>query len=135
MIAAIVTLTVVSAGTVMLVKTIVLRQQQLVQRHWQLQAQLLAASAVERAELRRKADPRYAGETWEVTIPDASTRNGRAQIAIAPSGGTGSVRITVQADVPADPVHHARCTLRREFASSALQMPEQQRHSLTGIDR
>lgn len=114
MIAAIVTLTIIASGTGMLVKTIVLRHQQLVQRQWHLQSQLLAEAALARAEQRLASNAAYEGETWSVKFSDASLADGQATITVSRGDDQESGRISVTADVPADPVHHARTTLHKD---------------------
>lgn len=75
-----------------------------------LQAQWLAESALERAIVKRHADPTYAGETWKVPAADSSER-GVAEIKVQTEGGQATIEIT--ADFPDHPLHRARVELTR----------------------
>jgi Tfp pilus assembly protein PilX len=70
----------------------------------QLQAQWLADSALARAVARRTADASYAGETWQVELPQGSGQTGdvSATIQIVPAADQPTeVRVEVEAQFPA----------------------------------
>jgi Tfp pilus assembly protein PilX len=58
----------------------------------QVQTQWLADSAVARALVRRKLDPAYSGETWQVELPRSSGE---------PAAGLATIKIEPNADQPA----------------------------------
>jgi type II secretory pathway component PulK len=101
-----------AAGVILLsiVRLAAARRQAVQVETWRLQARWLSQSALERAEARLAADPRYAGETWSVPAealgrPDAAS----VRIAVAPADSRPKARrVRVEADYPDDPVHRVR---------------------------
>jgi hypothetical protein len=86
-----------------LVRTVVLRQQQLRVEQRHAQAIWLAESGVDRAVARSLADADYAGESWEVTLRDAGRdRAAKAEITVEPLADPPRRRIRVRAFWPAD---------------------------------
>lgn len=84
------------------------RQMRWRQRH--LQAVWLAESGLERAAVRLRQDPRYEGETWNLTAETTGQDfGGVVEIQIEPADGQGQRRVvTVIADYPTEPPHRAR---------------------------
>jgi len=94
-------------------RSAVVQQQRVRTRAWQLQARLLAESALERAAARLAADPKYAGETWSVPPEALDGRDGAAvQIQVEDLPRASSRRLVrVRADFPDQPdtrVRHTR---------------------------
>jgi type II secretory pathway component PulK len=77
---------------------------------WTTQANWLAESGVERAAAKLAADPKYAGETWNVPAAElGGEENGVVRIQVEDLTGEENRRtVKVEADFPDDPVHYAR---------------------------
>ena len=86
---------------VSLTRAAVNQQKRVRAQAWQLQARLLAESALERAAARLAADPKYAGETWVVP---AEALDGR-------SGATVSIEVQTLAEQP----HRRAVRARADF--------------------
>jgi type II secretory pathway pseudopilin PulG len=87
---------------------------------WQLQAQWLAESAMERAAAQLAADANYLGEQWAVSAEQlGGTDDGVATIRVENAPETPDARVIhVQADFPNDPVHRCRQTKQITIALS-----------------
>lgn len=108
LIIAMICLLLASALTVSLVQVAVLQREQVLRDEWQLQAEWLAESALDRAAARLVADPEYAGETWRPQLPGEAEPLGRVEIAVERGDEPGRVQVTAVADVPDDPDERAR---------------------------
>jgi len=77
---------------------------------WQVQADWLAASALERAAARLVADTDYRGETWNISAEELGGRDGgTVTIRVKAVPGKSDRRVVhVEADYPSDPQQHAR---------------------------
>jgi len=77
-----------------------------------LQAQWLAEAGIERAAARLAGDPGYAGETWTLSAKEIADRDGGVvRIHVTDANKNAKARLVrVEADYPADPVHHCRWT-------------------------
>jgi len=109
LIAALICVLLVSLMSTVLVKTALVQRDQLERDAWQVQADWLAQSALDRSLARLAADAGYTGESWTPTTTEGQTI-GRVRIEIVPAdGGDGSARLLrATADVPDDPVNRAR---------------------------
>src|SRR5919108_331003 len=65
-----------------LVRSAVMQHDQVLQEQWQIQAETLAASALDRAVVQLSSDPNYPGEAW-LPVSAAGAPIGRVLIAIA----------------------------------------------------
>ena len=94
-----------------LARSAVMQHDQVLQEQWQIQAESLAASALDRAAVQLATDANYSGETW-LPAPDDSTPIGRVLIEVIPSDPAqpGRTAIRVVADVPDAPQRRARVT-------------------------
>jgi Tfp pilus assembly protein PilX len=108
LIIALICLVLVSALTATLVQIVILQRSQVERDEWQLQAEWLAESGVDRAAARLAADGAYTGEEWLPQPPGAPAPLGRVRIAIDRSSGTNEPHVTVVADVPHDADERAR---------------------------
>jgi len=101
-------LTVVSAMTICWAKTAVMEHRALRTQQRQLQAEWLAASAIDRAAASLLANPKYTGETWQITAGDLGPRaSGSAVIRVENVADSPNRRkILVQAE------HHGSDTIR-----------------------
>jgi type II secretory pathway component PulK len=73
---------------------------------WNLQAQWLAESGLERAVAQLAADADYSGETWNIPAQDlggADAGTVKIEVKPAPAGGKGRL-VKVDAAIPDDPV-------------------------------
>jgi Tfp pilus assembly protein PilV len=108
LIAALICVLLVSMMSAVLVKTALVQRDQLEQDAWQLQADWLAQSALERTIARLKTDAEYTGETW-MPATAQGTPIGRVTIEIVQASGDTTERLLrATADVPDDPVRRAR---------------------------
>jgi type II secretory pathway pseudopilin PulG len=100
-----------------LVRSAVLQHDQVTQEEWQIQAESLAASALERAAAQLAADPDYAGETW-LPVSAAGAPLGRVLIEIAAddSAQPRLQTIRVMTDVP--DASHRRARVSRKVSIS-----------------
>lgn len=75
-----------------------------------IQAEWLAESGLERARAQLAADPKYAGESWEVKAEELGGQHaGLVTIAVqAPEGDSKRRRIEVKADYPRDQDERSR---------------------------
>lgn len=108
LIIAMICLLLASALTVSLVQVAVLQREQVLRDEWQLQAEWLAESALDRAAARLVVEPEYAGESWRPQLPGEAEPLGRVEIAVERPTETGRVQVTAVADVPDDPDERAR---------------------------
>jgi hypothetical protein len=94
-----------------LARSAVLQHEQVLQEQWQIQAESLAASALDRAAAQLATDPNYSGETW-LPAPADSAPIGRVLIEVIPGDPAqpGLKAIRVVADVPDAPQRRARVT-------------------------
>jgi len=97
-----------SALTISLVQIVVLQRGQVERDEWQLQAEWLAESGVDRAAAQVDANATYNGEEWLPQPPGATAPLGRVWIAIDRADDVGELRVTVVADVPHDAEERAR---------------------------
>lgn len=108
LIAALICVLLVSLMSTVLVKTALVQRDQLERDSWQLQADWLAQSALDRSLARLAADAGYTGESWAPATTEGKTI-GRVRIEIVTAAdGDGSARVRATADVPDDPVNRAR---------------------------
>lgn len=108
LIIAMICLLLASVLTVSLVQVAVLQREQVQRDEWQLQAEWLAESAVDRAAARLRAASEYEGETWRPQFPEETDPLGRIEISVERADEPGRVRVTAVADVPDDPHERAR---------------------------
>lgn len=80
LIMAIIALIICTSISLSMFKTTTLRQQHFVNRHWKLQTELIADSALERAAQQFLIDHSYTGETWTVI---ANEEQGTATIQVS----------------------------------------------------
>ena len=111
MIIALICLLMATVMVTSLARTAVLERERVIRDEWQLQAEWLAESALDRAVL-RSGDPEYDGETWRPTVADAAEPLGTVKISITRTEGEPAT-ITVVADVPDDATERVR--VRREL--------------------
>jgi hypothetical protein len=121
LIIALICLVLASALTVSLVQIVILQRGQVERDEWQLQAEWLAESGVDRAAAQLAADATYDGEEWLPQPPGAPAPLGRVKIAIDRSTGADESRVTVVADVPHDTEERAR--VRKTTAIRTPQPP------------
>jgi Tfp pilus assembly protein PilX len=101
-------LTVLAAS---LTRTVIVQREQVIRDEWQLQAEWLAESALDRAAAQLQANPEYAGEEWRPGLTEGGIPLGNARIALAreeTTNGATLIRIKTTADVPADGSNRAR---------------------------
>ena len=121
LIAALICVLLVSLMSTVLVKTALVQRDQLERDAWQLQADWLVQSALDRSLARLAADAGYTGESWAPATTEGKTI-GRVRIEIVPAAdGDSSARLLrATADVPDDPVNRARVV--REWTLSTQNM-------------
>lgn len=93
-----------------LLRVVWLRHNDLRAAERRLQAEWLAESALDRASARLAADPKYAGETWNVPAERLGGRDaGSVRIEVTPAPGHPDRRVVrSRADYPADESRRAR---------------------------
>jgi len=97
----------VSMLSAVLVRTALAQREQLERDAWQLQAEWLVQSGLERALAKRAADAKYTGETWRPAGEDSAVI-GRVEIVVAAAtDGSGGRVLKLAVDVPDDPVNRA----------------------------
>jgi Tfp pilus assembly protein PilX len=116
LIAALICVLLVSMMSAVLVKTALVQREQLERDAWQVQADWLAQSAMERALARLESDVGYAGESWAPVTSEGKSI-GRVNIDIIPAveGDTSVRRVRATADAPDDPVNRARVVREWKF--------------------
>jgi Tfp pilus assembly protein PilX len=100
-----------------LARSAVLQHDQVLQEQWQIQAESLAASALDRAAVQLAIDPDYSGETW-LPASAGSAPIGRVLIELVANDQEQPEYRTIRvvADVPDAPQRRARVT-RAAFIS------------------
>lgn len=102
-----------------LARSAVLQHDQVAQEEWQIQAECLAASALERAAARIATDPMYPGEDWLPTSAGSESPIGRVRIDVVADDMRPSARLVrVTADVPDAPHRRARVSRGTTIAPS-----------------
>ena len=112
-------LTVLAAS---LTRTVILQREQVIRDEWQLQAEWLAESAVDRAVLQLQSTPDYEGEEWQPRLVEAGVPLGQVNIIIVREQSeteSSLTRIDVTADVPSNTSQRARVQRTTTF-----QMPD-----------
>lgn len=104
-----------------LVRGLVAQQRQLRSVERELQSLWLAESAFNRAAVRVREDPDYAGETWSIDSGQMSSRfDGKVEIRVTASQDSPETLIVaVQSDFPDDPIHRSRHIGQFTIPSSA----------------
>ena len=107
LIVAMICLLLVSMLSAVLVRTALAQREQLERDAWQLQAEWLAQSGLERALAKLDMDAAYTGETWRPAGEDSAVI-GRVEILVAAATeGSGGRVLKLTVDVPDDPVNRA----------------------------
>lgn len=115
LIVAIVSLIVTSLILASLVQLAAICHQQERAEQIRLQAQWLAESGIERAADRLAADPKYAGESWQIAATDFdSGAEGKVEISIA-AETNGNQKITAIAIYPSNASNFAKITKQVTF--------------------
>ena len=107
---AIVCIVVLSAMSVSLVRTVLARLREAELHAYQLQADALAQSAIERGRTQRELNPAYPGEVWTPEVPGFPRLRADIAWVDAPNGGSLQVICLVPADA-ARPVRVERVVL------------------------
>ncbi len=100
LLSAIICILILSAMSVSLVRTVLARLHEAEVHEWQLQADALAQSALERGFSQRVLNPAYPGEIWSPEVPGIPRM--QADILWVDSGSAGALRVIclVPADAP-----------------------------------
>jgi hypothetical protein len=125
LIIAMICLVLASALTISLVQIVILQRVQVERDEWQVQAEWLAESGIDRAVVQLAANATYAGEEWLPQPAGAASPLGRIRIQIDRSTSAEELRVTVVADVPHDADERARV---RKSTSIAAQRPSTDAH-------
>jgi Tfp pilus assembly protein PilV len=93
--------------------------------HWQLQAEWLAESAVDRAAARLRSDSAYTGETWKLAANETGLADaGLVVIEVKPHPDEPRRRVvSVVADFPDHPHDRARCQRKLTLAIPSGEKP------------
>lgn len=112
LIAAMIAVLLASAVGMALLKTALAQRRTAIREQSRQQSLCLAESALDRAAAKLARDPKYAGETWEVSAADLGGRErGRVVIKVAGAKSAAKQRtVTVTAEFPADSPHRSRTT-------------------------
>jgi Tfp pilus assembly protein PilX len=97
-----------SVLTVSLVQIVLLQRSQVERDEWQLQAEWLAESGLDRAVAQLAANESYHGEEWLPQPTDAPSPLGRVTITIDRTAKDSGLLVTAVADVPDDAEERAR---------------------------
>lgn len=102
-------------------RQIVDEQRRLASQQNRLQAVWLAEAGVRRARVRRAADPKFEGETWQLPS-DAlgGAHNGEVRIRVLRADESGAVRCEAVAEYPAGVVRHVQITKQMKIQQSSL---------------
>ncbi len=106
-----------------LARSAVLQHQQVQHEEWQIQAEWLAESALDRAATMIEADSAYRGETWLPVRGESRAPLGRVLIEITESAEEG-LAVRVVADVPDTGESRARVSRERTFPAAATETDE-----------
>ncbi len=108
LIIAMICLVLTSVLTVSLVQIVLLQRGQVERDEWQLQAEWLAESGLDRAVAQLASNASYSGEEWLPQPSDAPAPLGRVTITMERLSDTSGMRVTAVADVPHDAEERAR---------------------------
>lgn len=108
LIIAMICLVLTSVLTVSLVQIVLLQRGQVERDEWQLQAEWLAESGIDRAVAQLSTNASYNGEEWLLHPPDAPAPLGRVTITIDRAAEGAGLHVTAVADVPHDAEERAR---------------------------
>lgn len=105
LVAVLVALLVVMLISAAIVRGLVVQHQLARTEQQRLQAFWFAESALQRARTQLEASPDYAGETWQVELPNSDSTTGQAVIRVEPIESEPNQRtIIVDARFPNDPI-------------------------------
>lgn len=97
-----------------LARSAILQHEQVRHEEWQIQAEWLAESALDRAAATLKSNPDYQGEVWQATAGPNQAAIGQVVIEIEETDEEG-LTIRAVADVPDSGEHRARVSRERRL--------------------
>lgn len=127
MIIAMIALLLVGVLGAQLARSAILQHEQVRHEEWQIQAEWLAESALDRAVATLESDPDYRGEVWQATAGADPAAIGQVVIEITESDEEG-LTVRAVADVPDSGEHRARVSRERRLpgignATSEMEQP------------
>jgi hypothetical protein len=110
MVVALIALAVTFSLSAAMLRRAALQHREIQRREWMIQAEWLANSGVTRALAKRRADPKYTEESWDVSAADIGGSDaGRVAIVIKPEDNAPErITLDVTADYPDRPHDRAR---------------------------